>query len=265
MIYTDRETDQRHLDILNSHFEAVTAERHPYVMMDVIIQDAFDKVLGKNYMKERVSKRKEEKIRQEVIRRLRAKYGPYISLNVFKIKAPWDIKFATNFSRVYNVKGMGILYGAPRDSFIADVYLTAHSIERFEERCFDGDFSEIFEKVKKDCRVGDSITDLLTELIMYSSFDYGKEDGYIYLDIMVGFLVLQDLGDILVAKTFLTPDMVKERMEWYAPLLTPEEDKNIADHFQSLRAVLQHEPIKVECPLQFRKEMLKLVSEVEEE
>ena len=58
-LYQSYPDDKAVLAMLNKHFRTATFEKHPKAMLTIIIDQAMDKVLGKKYSKQRISKRKQ--------------------------------------------------------------------------------------------------------------------------------------------------------------------------------------------------------------
>lgn len=237
-----KEEEKKYLEALNKHFKAVTCEKHPDAMLNIIFTDAYEKILGRNFRKQRISKKKEKKLKNEIISRLRHKYGRWINLTNFKIKNPAEIYFQTNFNRVYKVEDMGILYGSPSELICDGIFYTSHCLERFEERANPEFYDPITEEMKKIYKTEPTSADIMIGLIMSSNMEYGRWKDFCYLNVRVGALVLENLTDVFIAKTFLTPDMLHPEMTWYQPLIAPDE------HFSSFKELMEIDFIKIEKP-----------------
>ena len=245
-----QQEEQKYLDTLNKHFDAVTCEKHPNAMFTLIFNEAYDKILGKNFRKERISKRKQIKLREEVVTRLRRKYGRWINLTNFKAKNPYDISFLTNFNRVYRIKNIGILYGSPSEMVCEGIFYTSHCLERFEERADPELYKNVTEALTRIYKTKPTSADIMMGLILTSNYEYGKwksieyEDNklFYYLNVSVGALALEDLGDLFIAKTFLTPDMLHPEMKWLQPLFNEE------DEISSFKELLNLDTIKIDEP-----------------
>jgi len=236
MIHRDKSTEDeelRYLDLLKEHFTTVFHEKHPTAMLNLIFNDSYDKILGKNYRKKRISKRKTKKLRDEIVSRLRRKYGRWINLTNFKVKSPSDIRFVTNFNRVYRIEGQGKLYGSPSELVCGGIFYTSHCLERFEERADPLLYANVIIALIETYKTEPTSADILMGLIMTSDYEYGRWKEFLYLNVRVGALVLDDLGEIFIAKTFLTPDMLHPEMKWYQPLINEGEDRDITS-FQEL-------------------------------
>lgn len=241
-IIRDKEEEQIYLDLLNYHFKAVTAEKHPDAMMNLIFQRSFEEVLGVSFSKKRISKRKEKAIKNLILQKLRNKYGRWINLTNFKIKNINQCLFATNFNRVYNVEGQGKLYGNPSDSISGGVFYTTHCLERFEERVPPHLYEPITDRLKTSFKSEPTSADIMFGLVMSSNREHGVWEGFKYLNINVGALVLEDLGDVFIAKTFLTPDMLDPGLKWYQALTEK------GDNFHCFADLLKYECVKIERP-----------------
>jgi len=239
----DKREERLYLDLLSNHFDKVTtAEPHPDAIINLIFKDAFDKVLGMNYRKQSISLRKGLKIRNIILERLRKKYGPYINLTHFKIKDAENIRFSTNFNRVFNIKGLGRLYGSPSDLLCGNIFYTTHCLEQLEKRVPEYLYAPLAREIKEAYKMKPTIADIMIGMVMNSNLEYGIWEGFKYINLTYGALVLEDLNDIFIAKTFLTPDMIHRDMEWHAPLLKE------GDGFHSFGDVFKHDSIKISKP-----------------
>lgn len=239
------------LKMLNRYFRTTSFEKHPKAMLSIIFDQAMTKVLGKDFAKKRISQRKQKKLYEAIVNRLRSCYGKYINLLDFKAKDPAGIKFITNFSEVYKTE-FGTLFGIPSYNKVYEsVFFTHHCFERFEERV-DLKTYEFFDNiVQKNYYTDPTAADVLMHAVMLNcgQLEYGIEDNFCHLNIGIGILVLEDFQEFYVAKTFLAPSMAKPNMKWKAPLMTPEQEKSIGKSFGSLKALLNNNPIPIKGPL----------------
>jgi hypothetical protein len=238
----NKEEEQVYLDLLNHHFKTVTAEKHPDAMLNLIFRESYEKVLGVSFAKERIGKRKAKAIRNLILLKLQKKYGRWINLTNFKIKNINQCLFMTNFNRVYNVEGQGKLYGNPSHSISGGVFYTEHCLERFEERVSPHLYEPVTERLRFTFKAEPTSADIMFGLVMSSNLEHGVWKEFKYLNINVGALVLEDLGDVFIAKTFLTPDMLYADMKWYQALIQE------GDQFHYFADLLKHECIKIEQP-----------------
>ena len=238
-----KEEEQEYLDLLNRHFKTVTAEKHPDAMMNLIFRESYEKVLGSSFAKKRISKRKAKAIRNLILQKLQRKYGRWINLTNFKVKNINQCIFMTNFNRVYNVEGQGKLYGSPSRNIAGGVFFTEHCLERLEERVPSYLYEPVTQRLKTAFKAEPTSADIMFGLILESNQEYGVWKDFKYLNLNVGALVLEDLGDIAIAKTFLTPHMLYEDMKWYLPLIKDEKFK-----FNCFADLLKHERIPINKP-----------------
>ena len=252
----DKNEEQYHLELLQKHFDQVTTfENHPDVMLGLIWSRTFDEVCGKNFNKERVPKRKQKLIKEKLLLKLRNKYGRWINLTNLKFKGPHCVSYQTNFNRVYKVKDSGTLYGSPNLGICGDIFLTSHCLERFEERVSSECYEPITEHLKQIYKSEPTSYDNMVGLILSSNKEYALKDGFCYLNIRVGVLVLENLGDVFIAKTFLTPKMLKE-MDWLQPLINDEVEIESFVNFLELDSIKIREPIFLKEEI--KKELLRL-------
>jgi len=233
-IYRNKEEEHIYHDLLKDHFSSVeTYEKYPDAAFNLLLTAVCDKVLGKNFRKERISQRKSKKINKIVKEKLNKKYGPWITFTNFRIKKDLTIQYRTNLHRIFRVKGRGILYGAEFHDVTGNIFFTSHSIQRFEERA-DQNYTLPFGGVLKNVfKTEPTSYDLLNYLIRTSNMQYGRIDNYCYLNTVVGYLVLEDLGDVFIAKTFYSNDMKKGDIKWYEADADPENATSFADILNS--------------------------------
>lgn len=213
-IQRNKECEQVYLGLLNNHFATVTYEKHPDAMMNIIFSSAREKILGKNFRKERISQRKANKIEKEIKTRLRNKYGKWVNMSFFKIKDISKMQFITNLDKVFTVPDHGTLYGSVYHSTCGNIFFTSHSLERFEERVDKKKYNWFQMWAKHSQKSEPTSVDILCGMIQSSGFVYGRYGDFCHLNLTLGILVLEDLGDIFIAKTFLSPEMIKP-VKWY--------------------------------------------------
>lgn len=263
VIERDKETEQVYLSLLNNYFKTITYEKHTDAMMNIIFTNARTKVLGKNFDKKRISRKKAKKIREEVSRVLRGKYGKWVSLSRFKIKSREVMLFATNLDKVFTVPGYGKLYGAYYKSVCGNIFFTSHSLQRFEERTDKESSASMSEMFKAQSDLDATSVDILCGLIFMSAFIHGRVGDYIHLALPTGILVLEDLGDVFIGKTFLAPGMIKE-VEWYRPII--DITTEYCHNAKSFATVVNGDTKKSNTPLfvQNIKELIKGLGDTEE-
>lgn len=232
-IKRNKEEETMYLSLLNLHFETVTYEKYIDSSMNIMFSQARQQVLGKNFNKMRISQRKEKKIKELIIKKMHSKYGKYVSLTHFKIKDINRTIFLTNLDTVFTVPGHGKLYGCYYRQTCGNIFLTQHCLERFEERADPAYCESIMRWIKKTHNAAPTTVDVISSLIMVSNFEYGRTKEHFHLCIGIGVLVIEDFGDVYIAKTFLSPEMFKEKIKWYKPILPADRR-----HFNSFAEVI---------------------------
>jgi hypothetical protein len=241
----DKEEEQNYLELLQKHFPGVsTFEKHPDAMLNIIFTETYEKVLGPNYSKTRIGKRKEKQIKKILLERMRNKYGRWINILCFEFKNPGHARYDTNFNRVYRIKNVGILYGSPSNYLCGNIFLTSHCLERFEERTSPCYYSPITNQLTELYKTEPTSADIIVALILNSNMEYALKDEFCYLNIRIGVLVIENLGDVFIAKTFLTDDMIANNLQWYLPLI--EDSKKDINSFIEF---LELETIKIKKPI----------------
>ena len=257
-IQRNKEGEQVYLDLLNNHFETVTYEKYPDAMMNLIFSESRIHVLGKNYRKEKISQRKKKKIYTEIIKRMRAKYGKYVNITYFKMKGVTQIEFATNLDKVFVVPGHGTLYGAQYHSPCGNIFFTSHSLERFEERVDDDHYAWLKRAITDKDNAEPTTVDIISGMILASDMVYGRYQDFCHLYLPIGILVMEDFGDVFIAKTFLSPDMVKP-VKWYLPEMVRAQK----DSLNSFADVMNFGCEEIEQP-PFYDDMIQMVKDLME-
>lgn len=234
---------EQELQLLKKYFKVTTFEKHPKAMMAIIFDRTMDNVLGKDFAKQRISKRKMKRIEEELKSALQSCYGRFINVSLRTRGASlYGIKFNTNFHHAYKTE-FGTLYGAPGQFFCGQVFFTAHCFERFDERCdliYRQAFSKAFvDRYKYEPTAADLVM-LLTST--RENREYARKDKFYFLNIKMGFLVLEDFNELFVAKTFLTPDMLDTSLQWYKPV------ESTLYEGKTLKEQLDHDPVKITGP-----------------
>jgi len=227
-ITRNKEQEQVYLALLNEHFETVSLEKYNDAMMNLIFSEACNKTLGKTFAKKRISKRKEKKIKEYVAIRIRKKYGKWVNMTNFKLKGNYHIQFKTNLDRVFTVTDHGRLFGANYHKACGNIFYTEHCLERFEERVDPIVYEFIMDRIKAIAGSFPTTVDVLSMMIIGSPFEYGKIENHYHLNIVSGVVVLEDFGNVFIAKTFLSPEMIKP-VQWHSPDIDINNMKSFAD------------------------------------
>jgi hypothetical protein len=219
---------EKNLVLLNKHFKTVPFEKHPKAMLHLLFERGCHKVLGKDFRKQRISQRKQEKLYLYMIERLKSCYGKWVTISHFSEKNG-NIRFSCNLSLAFKNE-KGILYKSMQNQSIEDLFFTSHIFERFEERLPVEQFIVVATFIKK-YRKYHSLAEIMSSDILFifagiSHREYARYNEFIYLNIQIGVLVLEDFQDFFVVKTFLTYEMAKKLpLRWVAPLF---DDPKIA-------------------------------------
>jgi hypothetical protein len=232
---------EKELELLNKYFRTTTFEKHPKAMMGLLLDEVFDKVMGKNFAKQRISKRKMARFQEELKLALQSRYGKFMNICLHKSSRPHAIKFDTNFHHAYKTE-FGILYGAPTRFDCGRTFFTSHCFQRFEERCDPELHKHIAKIFSEKSKYVPTAADLVMFLTSVHDMEYAKKDKFYFLNIGVGFLVLEDYNDFFVAKTFMTAEMLDPSLEWYTPTLDPSISHD------TLKSALEHDPVRIERP-----------------
>lgn len=240
----DKEEEQRYLKLLQNHFDGVsTYEKHPDAMMNIIFTESYQKILGPNYNKRRIGKRKEKQIKALLLERMKNKYGRWINILNFKFKNSNVAVYETNFNRVYRIKNTGILYGSPSNHLCGNIFYTSHCLERFEERVPPEHYFPVINELHRIYKTEPTSADIIVALVLCSNLEYALKDQFCYLNVRVGVLVLEILDNLFIAKTFLTEDMLKDDLQWYFPLM-----KDGRRDLKSFEELIEKERIKIAAP-----------------
>jgi len=241
-IIRDKEQERIYHSLLSGHFKTVTLEKYNDAMMNLMFQQACDKVLGKNFSKNRISKRKEKKIKDYVANKIRKKYGKWVNLTNVKLKKNGQMAFRTNLDRTFIVPDRGRLYGAYYHTISGNVFFTEHCLERFEERANMEFLDGIINAARRGLDAEPTAVDILSLLINYGPLDYGRNKDHLHISVLSGIIALEDLGDVFIAKTFLSENMIKD-IQWYRPEIGNRSE------VMSFVSVLQSPCKKIDKPL----------------
>lgn len=243
---TGYDTDQASselLGMLTRYIKAKPYEKHPKAMMNIFFQRAADKVLGKNYAKERISQRKQEKIYKEILRQLRGTYGRWVNLTNFKVKKTCAIHFACNLPHAFRTD-FGPVF-APHSVYMAkDVFYTAHCFERFEERV-DPVVYDLFRKpLVKYLKTEPTYADTLMAAADQAPGEWASDGDIRYLNVGAGIVVLDEFPEFYIAKTFLSPGMGSVRT-WKSV----SGEGRPWERFKSLRELFAHPSDPIPGPI----------------
>lgn len=199
------------IQALNSHFRAVNLEKHPDVMAQLIFERSMEKTF-KNYNREKISQKIEETCRDNIIKELRRYYGEWVNLYDFKIKR---FMAQTNFECVYKTD-LGRLFGHPPSTIHDHLFYTSHCFEQYRDRSnYVSSFPLLILAFKRTRNVEPTAADILKFWTLFAE-DFCRTDKCIYVNVRNGVLVFERFSQgILVAKTFLLPDMDYPKKGWF--------------------------------------------------
>ena len=198
-------------EALSKHFKTLSLEKHPTAMIRLIIRRATETVL-KNYRKEKISKNVEDKFRDHIISELRRYYGEWANIYDFSMK---KMGFRSNFDFIFKTP-WGRLYGSNPGSIHDHVFYTSHCFDQYQER---SDCYELFPLLvlayKRIRNTKPTPADILRFLLLFAD-EYCWNKNFIYVNTRNGVVVFEKLsGGIIIAKTFLLPDMDYPQTGWF--------------------------------------------------
>lgn len=247
----DTTTDET-FSILKAYFEDVEqVDKYPTAAITGIVKQSVDKVM-KHDNRERISKKKLQRIRDLILFKLRHRYGKWINLLNFKLKRNSTFEFETNFSTTYRTK-KGLLYGHAPESSLRQMFFTAHSLQRFDERVKLTRYDDFRKKFKRQIGAYPTAADILYGLVLSSSqFGNDPEPNHRLINIHFGSLVVETFRNIFIVKTFITPDMVKRDVEWFELEPNQFELEGKAFDINSVQAFFDHKVVP--CTPEFLEE-----------
>ena len=195
-------TDEMRL-ALNGHFKTVALEKHPHVMVNLIMNRSYEKTF-KNYKKLKISHSQEEKYKESILHEFKRYYGEWANIYDFSIKRRG---FRTNFETIFKTE-FGRLYGNSPGSIHDHIFYTSHCFEQYQERgdCYKT-FPLLLLAYKQLRNTYPTPADMLRFLVLHAN-EYCIQDNFIFANVRNGVVVFEKLsGGILIAKTFLLPDM----------------------------------------------------------
>lgn len=202
--------DDRGLELLNKHFKAAHIEAHISAIVNLLFDEAADRVLGKDFNKEKISYKKRKKIHEVALNEFRKRYGSLVNIKFRNIKKwIWE----SNFEYVYKTE-WGRLYSCSR---FYKLFFTSHCLDRWDERVDTNKYKYFSKAFYKKFHTHPTSLDILNFLISLC-FQYGmkKESSqFRFLNINQGCLLIEIIGDIYIVKTFLSHDMIEKDVKWY--------------------------------------------------
>ena len=235
------------LKLLNENFKAVCLEKHMDATMHFFVRESCEKVLGKDFKKNKIGIKKQFKIHDHALQQMRSRYGSLVNIKILNLKR-WA--WATNLNFVFKTE-KGRLYGS---HLYEDFFITSHCIERWEERMNHDHYKYYRQFFTKRYHTKPTNFDtLLFTLSLTHQIGLKREEpDFRYLNINQGCIVVEILGGICVAKTFLSTEMVEndDLIVWYdstggmlkeiSDCLAPTEDTKT-----------EYESVNEEVPIEF--------------
>ena len=195
---------------LNLHFKTVSIEKHPRAMINFLMDRVTEKIF-KDYHSPRISKKVEGEYRDSLIADLRKHYGEWVNIYDMDLKKG---KFHSNFEAVFKTE-YGRLYGNSPGSIQDHVFYTSHCFEQYKDRgnCYRT-FPLLLLAYKRVRNTSPTPADIL-RFTTLNADQFCWTDKFIYVNVRNGVLVFEKLsGGILIAKTFLLPDMDYPKYRW---------------------------------------------------
>lgn len=231
------------LSALKGHFKAEALEKHPDAMLSMLFREAGKKFLD-NYHKKKISKSVEEKIKTHIIERLRRFYGEWVNIYDFDLK---KCCFQTNFHSIYKTEN-GRLYAGSPGTMLDHVFYTAHSFEQFKARSFCFNIYEMVKLAFKRIRNTEPTAADILKFLILNSDEYCIKDNFIYINVMIGVVVFEKLsGGLLIAKTFLAPEMDFPKKGWFQDTLSGFR-LDLTDSMNTFQEERGYQPIPVKEP-----------------
>jgi hypothetical protein len=169
-----------------------------------------EKIL-KEYHSPKISKKVEAVFRDSLINDLRRFYGEWVNVYDMDLKKG---KFHSNFEAVFKTEH-GRLYGNTPGSIQDHVFYTSHCFEQYKER---GDCYKLFPLLLLAYKRVRNTTPTPADMLRFTTLNadqFCHTEKFIYVNVRNGVLVFEKLSNgILIAKTFLLPDMEFPKYGW---------------------------------------------------
>lgn len=201
-------------EILKAYFDSNIKEVEKYAAanISILISQAFNDVCGNKNFK-RPSKKQTKKIKEIILKRIRFRYGKYFDITEFTYRNRRDsFRFNTNLHYSYR-HTKGVLYGHAPDTFLRPLFYTTHALERFEERVDPELYKDITYAYKRVWGSTPTPATIL-DILIRSSINWGQDKNCMYMNVIFGSLVIEQYKHVLVCKTYLTPEMHHENVDW---------------------------------------------------
>jgi len=235
------------LKLLNSNFRTFSVEKYPEATMNSLITMAAEKILGKNFMGYKIGLKKQYRIHDIVLKQMRVRYGHLINIKILNEKK-WG--WATNLNRVYKTE-QGRLFGT---YIYDDLFFTSHSLDRWEERVNPAYYKFFAQFFRLRFHTDPTSLDLLM-FNMQLPHQIGlkrSQPSYRFLNMNGGYIVIEVLDGICIAKTFISSEMGKDddSIIWFKydkPVMTEISDCIVPS--EDLQE--DYQPVDEEVPADF--------------
>lgn len=230
---------------LNKHFKTAVLERYPQAMLDHYIKTAIDKEFKNKPKTSKISDSTRKRLINHLLKELKTHYGEWANIYNF------DRKFRcySNFELIYKTE-FGRLYGSYPGTYQDHLFYTAHCFEQFRER-YNEEYFKFFKLAFQRVKLTDpNPADYLRTMAIVAT-EYCETTQFIYVNVWFGVLVVEKITEkVLVAKTFLTPEMDYPKENW--------KDTPLMGSMLSITRTLPGmiEPTQVIPPLQFCRQVL---------
>jgi len=199
------------LELLNKYIRAVQIEAHTPAMINFMVRESGDKILGKDYVKQRISVKSQKKIHALVLKDMRRRYGHLINIKIKNVKKwLWE----SNFEYIYKTE-FGRLYN---NAYLENFFYTTHCLDRWDERVDHDKYKEFSKFFYKKFHTYPTSLDILNFLINLG-FQYGIKDNdssIRFINVNQGCVVIDVWGgELFIAKTFLPHNMFDKDIRWY--------------------------------------------------
>jgi hypothetical protein len=198
------------IQALNKYFKTVSIEKHPAAMVKLLMDRTADKIF-KNFRGSKPSKKLEIQYRDNLTQELRKYYGEWVNVYDFNIKKG---RFKSNFEAVYKTE-FGRLYGNSPGSIQDHVFYTSHCFEQYKNR---SDCYKVFPLLVLAYNRLRNTHPTPADILRFTTLNADQfcwTKKFIYVNVRNGVIVFEKLsGGILIAKTFLLPDMDFPKTGW---------------------------------------------------
>jgi len=235
---------------LNRYFKTISVEKHPKAMIKFLMGQTADKIL-KDYHSPKISKGMEIEFRENLIKDLRKYYGEWVNVYDLDLKKG---RFHSNFEAVFKTE-KGRLYGNSPGSIQDHVFYTAHCFEQYKDR---GDCYNVFPLLLLAYKRVRNTYPTPADMLRFTTLNADQfcwTEKFIYVNVRNGVLVFEKLPEgILIAKTFLLPDMDFPKTGWvesWGMGLNLDSTDQAVEACKKLKKFPIQEPFFAKCDLDY--------------